>query len=152
MATQDLTSTGTPTFSAVTVGTSTLNDADVAGLANIVGDTYNCVATAPANLDSTPADHTARYMRVGNIVTVSGYITIDPTTTDTSTVFQLALPVASSLSATSDLSGTGTLGDTLTITPFQIRANTSNNTAFFVGYPIATVSINLTYVYTYTIA
>jgi hypothetical protein len=68
--------------------------------------TYSPSATSVANLDSTPTMGTANYTRTGDIVTVSGRITMDPTTTGTLTQARLSLPIASNFSDTDQAAGT----------------------------------------------
>lgn len=72
----------------------------------LAAGTYAPTFTTVANLDSTPtkgADFS--YLRVSNIVHVSGYATIDPTAGATITQFGISLPIASALAAVGDLTG-----------------------------------------------
>lgn len=46
-----------------------------------------------------------RWVRIGNIVIVSGYVEIDPTTGSTTTVFDISLPVASAFTTGYELAG-----------------------------------------------
>lgn len=119
----------------------------------VYGSTYSAAASDIVNLDGTPASHTAQFMRVGSIVTVSGVVTIDPTTTATLTEFQLALPIASNMTAIGDLAGSAakySSGSTV-IDAFEIYADATNDKARFIGYPIGVDSDTCTYTYTYQI-
>ena len=65
---------------------------------------YTPTLTNVANLDASTA-YECQYMRVGNTVTVSGKVDIDPTLTATSTQLGISLPVASNIGATEDCAG-----------------------------------------------
>lgn len=66
--------------------------------------TYTPTITAVSNVASSTSNQ-AQYMRVGNVVTVSGYIEVDPTSGSTPTEFRLSLPVATSWSMGSNKAG-----------------------------------------------
>lgn len=70
--------------------------------------TYTPTAAGVANVASvTPG--TFHYIRVGNEVSFSGYVIIDPTAANTITTATLTLPIASTLgSTTEDAAGTAT--------------------------------------------
>ena len=63
----------------------------------VVGTTNVAASTASA----------CQYMRVGNIVTVSGQVQIDPQTAATNTVLGMSLPIASAFTASRQLGGAG---------------------------------------------
>lgn len=67
--------------------------------------TYTPTLTNVANLDASTA-YECQYIRVGNTVTVSGKVDIDPTTTSTSTQLGISLPISSNLGAQEDCAGT----------------------------------------------
>lgn len=67
--------------------------------------TYTPTLTNVANLDASTA-YQAQYMRVGNVVTVSGKVDLDPTTNLTVTQLGISLPIASNLGAREDCAGT----------------------------------------------
>lgn len=71
----------------------------------LAAGTYTPTLTNVANLDATTA-YQCQYMRVGNTVTVSGKIDVDPTTTLTSTQVGISLPIASDIGAVEDVGGT----------------------------------------------
>lgn len=66
--------------------------------------TYTPTLTNVANLDASTA-YSCQYMRVGNTVTVSGRVDIDPTLTATSTQLGISLPIASALANANELGG-----------------------------------------------
>lgn len=75
-------------------------------VALLASGTYSPTFTSVANLDSTPTQGGAfSYMRIGAIVQVSGYATVDPTAPATITQFGISLPVTSNLGAVPDLTG-----------------------------------------------
>lgn len=71
--------------------------------------TYTPAGTAVANVSSvTPG--AAQYLRIGNVVTVSGSASVTPTlTAGTLTQFRITLPVASNFAGTGNACGTGTV-------------------------------------------
>jgi hypothetical protein len=66
---------------------------------------YLPVDSAGSNIDGVTPD-TAFYSRVGNVVTVSGVVEIDPTTTLTPTFFYMNLPIFQSTTSTNRAGGT----------------------------------------------
>lgn len=74
-------------------------------LQNVVASTYTPTLTNTANISSSSALQ-CQYMRVGNVVTVSGGVTLTPTLVATLTTLGISLPIASSFSATQNLGGT----------------------------------------------
>lgn len=68
--------------------------------------TYSATFTNVDNLDSTPSSVTCQYLRVGNTVTVSGSVTVDPTLPAATTKVAISLPIASDLATTEQCAGT----------------------------------------------
>jgi hypothetical protein len=78
-----------------------------AGDGNVFSGTYDTAQVGSnTNVDSVTFS-AAQYLRVGNTVTVSGQITIDATTANTDTTVRMSLPIASNISASRNLGGTG---------------------------------------------
>jgi hypothetical protein len=92
----------------------TQHAAAVLATSNITSGTYAPTVTGITNFASS-SSAAARWSRVGDTVTVSGYVQVTPTLSG-STVFRITLPVASALSILSDVSGT-----------FVARVSTSYN-------------------------
>lgn len=67
--------------------------------------TYTPTLTNVANLDGSTA-YACQYMRVGNVVTVSGRFDVDITTISTLTQLDISLPIASALTAANQAGGT----------------------------------------------
>lgn len=72
---------------------------------NLVAGTYTPTLTNVANLDASTAFQ-CTYLRVGNTVTVSGRVDIDPTAATTSTQLGISLPVASAITTANQCGGT----------------------------------------------
>ena len=104
---------------------------DATGTVALCGATNPCAGVwSPttnniANLDSSSAGE-GQYMRVGNTVTGSVLLTVDPTAAATSTQLELDLPVASNFGATSDAAG-ACGGDDLVSEVAGIRADATSN-------------------------
>jgi hypothetical protein len=98
---------------------------------NIFSGTYTPTLTNVANID-IPAStaYTFQYMRVGNVVTVSGKIDVTVTGTGL-TRLNVSLPISSNFSAEENCSGTAVMtasGVSINI-PASIRADTTNDVA-----------------------
>lgn len=81
----------TPAFSGTPTGT-------------VTSGTYTPTCIDTTNIQAT-TEGQFNYIRVGNIVYVTGHVSVDPTATG-ATVFKIPLPIASNLAAADDLSGT----------------------------------------------
>jgi hypothetical protein len=68
--------------------------------------TYTPTWTGLANVTSVTA-FSCQYMRVGDTVTVSGWVTIDPVSDNTPTSLSFSLPINSDVSVVNRLNGTG---------------------------------------------
>lgn len=114
-------------------------------LATVESGTYTPTAALVLNLDSVVVG-TLRYLRVGNIVTVFGYINIDATAVG-DIEFTVPLPFASSLTESGDVGGSliSTINDSV-----GVSANMATNEFLFRGLAsivsIRTHTLNLTYV------
>lgn len=115
--------------------------------------TYTPTLTNVANIDSsTPAQ--CQYFRIGSTVTVSGVVTINPTSLDAFCTLGISLPVASNFSISSNCGGGG--GD-LTINTLNfnrgaaIHADTSNNRAELKYVAGSTSNVDISFTFTYLI-
>lgn len=77
---------------------------------DIATGTYTPTRSAEANMDANVTMTQAQYMRVGDMVTVSGRFNANPTLTATATSFEITLPVASNIGAVEDCAGTAFCG------------------------------------------
>lgn len=83
-------------------GTQTMST--ISDLPTLSSGTYTPTLTSVANLDTTTSN-VCQYLRVGNVVTVSGVIDVDPTVITTTTTVGISLPIASAFSAGSQCGG-----------------------------------------------
>jgi hypothetical protein len=135
-------------------GTALHNNANaVTGTTNqyIASGTYTPTFTNVANVDGFTARQ-AQWIRVGNVVTVSGQVTIDYTTANTATAFGVSLPIASDFADQYDAAGvavstTASLAGTRA--PFSISADSTNNRVE-VGGETLTASSNMVVAFTFT--
>lgn len=70
----------------------------------ISSGTYTPTLTNSTNVAAS-SNATGKWSRVGNIVTVSGQLEVDPTSATTNTLIGISLPIASNLTSPSDLTG-----------------------------------------------
>lgn len=78
----------------------------VASAGTTASGTYTPTWTGLANVDSVTA-FSCQYMRVGDTVTVSGWVTINATVDNTATSLSFSLPINSDTSVVNRLNGTG---------------------------------------------
>jgi hypothetical protein len=74
----------------------------------IVEGTYTPTLTNVANITASTA-YACQYIRIGNSVSVSGKVDIDPTVAVTLTQLGISLPIASNFAAEENCGGTATL-------------------------------------------
>jgi hypothetical protein len=92
-------------------------------LSALVSGTYTPTLFNSTNIAASTT-HPCQYYQVGNVITVSGEIDIDPTTTATLSVLGISLPIASIISQTYQVAGTA--ADDLNTTA-RIRGDVTNN-------------------------
>ena len=134
-------------------GTALHNNASaITGTTNqyIASGTYTPSLTALSNVTSSVVA-VCQYMRVGNVVTVSGRINVTPTATATTSNFLLSLPIASTIANTSNLGGTGAFDTNAVINSVSIIGNVGNNKAYFQFISSGTSSTPLAFSFTYVI-
>lgn len=112
--------------------------------------TYTPTRSAEANLDSNVTPSSAQYCRCGNVVTVTGRVTVDPTLTATATSFELSLPVSSNIGAVEDLSGVA-FCPTIAGMGAGISGSVANNTAVFTWVSSDVASQTFCYTYSYEV-
>jgi len=101
--------------------------ADLSDGATIASGTYTPAITAVTNVAASTA-YSAQWLRVGNVVTVSGKVDIDPTAAGASaTAFHVSLPVASNFTAGQNCAGLATVYSIGT--PVTILADATNDRA-----------------------
>lgn len=112
--------------------------------------TYTPTNTSISNLDSAPTAFTTNYMRVGNMVTVSGKVTIDPSGGGDS-IWEMTLPVSSTFTAEEDLAGTFQLDTSSGSRENGIKAQTSNGKARFKGNMGFTTAVSGFFIFMYQV-
>jgi hypothetical protein len=110
--------------------------------------TYSPTVTEVTNGGGGSTVSTCQFMKVGTTVTVSGEITIDPLTTGLTEV-RITLPVASALTAATQVGGTG--HSALTGSTWQIQADATNDAALFSSNVISSAGNTLNFSFTYTV-
>lgn len=111
--------------------------------------TYTPVDSANVNLDAASMT-TAQYSRAGNVVTVSGQFTVDPTTTLTLTSFDFGLPYSSAIAQVYEIAGTAVCGASFGESA-QISAVVALDKAQVTFIPTSTASMTYSYTFTYIV-
>ena len=114
---------------------------------SITSGTYTPSWSGLANVDSVTA-FSCQYMRVGDTVTVSGWVTINATVDNTSTSLSFSLPINSNTTSVNYLNGTGVAqggGAAACLSGY------GSNFGEFAVYPSVDTSINYSFHFTYRI-
>ena len=114
----------------------------------IASGTYTPTLTNVTNLDGSTA-YGAQYMRVGNVVTVSGKVDVDPTLT-ASTKLGISLPIASTLSAAEKCCGNA-VSNTIASESAAIEGDTVNNRAQMEWISTSVANHSMFYDFTYLV-
>lgn len=115
---------------------------------SLASGTYTPTLTNVANLDGSTA-YQCQYLRVGNVVTVSGKVDIDPTLNATTTQLGISLPIASNFGAREDCAGAGACN---TIAQSAaIRADFTNDRAEVDFISTTTLSSGMFFSFTYEV-
>lgn len=136
--------------SAGNVVAKTVSDTAFTAISQAMYGVYTPTVTNGTNMAAnTPREHT--WMRVGNTVTVSGFVDADPTAgAATATDFGVALPVASDFANVWECAGGGFSGEA-PYTPAAVFADTTNNRATVVFYANTTAVRTVGYSFTYQV-
>lgn len=119
--------------------------------ANLLSGTYTPTLTNVTNVAASTA-YQCQYMRVGNVVTVSGAIDIDPTASGTDTEVGISLPIASNFTVAQNLSGAGGFdGATSWGEMAVIRADFTNDRARLLCRPTSASARSCSFQFTYLI-
>ena len=118
----------------------------------IQSGTYTPTGTGVSNVNTVDIiERQAQWLRVGNVVTVSGELSVSPSTAGV-VVLRLSLPIASALTTAYQLSGSGAWHFTSgNVTAVGIQGDAANNEAKFTfGSGVNSQEI-LTYTYSYEV-
>ena len=131
-----------------TLGVTGLITATNAGIAVPTGaagtchsGTYTPTLTNGTNIASS-SPQVMQFMRVGNTVTVGGYINIDTTATGASSL-RMSLPVASNFTSSVDAGGVGSRPSTAANDSWNMYANSATDDIQIDGYSTTTAAENL---------
>lgn len=132
-------------------GTAIHNNANpVTGTINqyIASGTWTPTLTAITNI-SASSGQLSQWIRVGNVVTVSGSVGITPTASGTTTEIRLSLPIASNFTVVSNCAGSA--NNAIGTSPAVIRPDTANDEAILSFQSIGTVNANMYFQFGYVI-
>lgn len=130
-----------------------VDSSQVATKNDLAAGFYSPVVSNAVNTDGTPAPTEAQYIRVLDVVTVSGRVTIDPAADSQTVTFDLSLPIQSNISSSFFISGTAHSGTTWFST-VEISGNTGTNSARFRYTPKNDIDLNahvFSYSFTYRV-
>ena len=118
----------------------------------IASGTYTPTGTAVANV-SIQTPRQAQWLRVGNVVTVTGSVNITPTAAgSTATVLGLSLPIPSNFASTEDCAGVAIQGSASAQTSGAVvQGDTVNDRASLGFFSLTTAGNEWSYTYSYEI-
>lgn len=132
-------------------GTALHNNAGaVTGTTNqyVASGTYTPTLFNTTNVGaSTP--YASQWIRVGNVVTVSGKVDIDPTAA-AATELGMSIPIASGITVEEDLAGSSG-SQVATTVPVRVRGDATNDRASFVFTAVSTSNDSYSFTFTYLI-
>jgi hypothetical protein len=115
---------------------------------NLYSGTYTPTLSSVFNIASSTA-FVCQYMRVGNVVTVSGVINVTATATNTWTRISMTLPISSNFDFSYRAGGGGGANSTNNVC--VILAGASTSVVYLDAYPNSTNSLSYYFSYTYQI-
>lgn len=119
--------------------------------ADLLSGTYTPTLTNVTNVTSSIA-YQCQYMRVGNVVTVSGAIDIDANATNVETEVGISLPIASNFVGAQNLSGSGGFDGTTTWGEMALlRADLASDRARLMCRPTSSSPRTCNFHFTYRI-
>lgn len=126
------------------------NSGVVTGTTNqyIASGTYTPTLTNDTNVTGSGA-FACQWMRVGNVVTVSGRLNIDPTTTALGTTLGISLPIASNFVLIGDCGGAGSSANVPNA--WAIGGNLVSDRADMVGVPTDISNQTVFFSFTYLV-
>jgi hypothetical protein len=113
------------------------------------GGRYTPTLTNVANLDTSTA-YELQWMRVGDVVTVSGKVDVNPTANATLTQLGISLPVPSNFAAQENCGGTGAVGGVAGMSA-AILADTTNDRALLSFTSNDTTDRSMIFSFTYLV-
>lgn len=116
----------------------------------IAYNTYTPTITSITNIDATTA-HVCNYVRIGNQVIVNGRVDIDPTASNAYTELGISLPIASDITSTDDLAGTGSSVLGTIYGTWGFGGDVANNRADVFGVPTGNANQGMSFTFGYKI-
>lgn len=114
--------------------------------------TYTPTLTKVANLVAAVNAYQCQYMRVGNVVTVSGRFDAEPNAANTYTQMAMTLPITSDISTSQNLGGTAMgIRSTPNKEACSVEGDATNNRALFSWESKATSSHDFFFTFTYLV-
>lgn len=113
--------------------------------------TYTPTVANIANVASVSVSGTFKWSRNGDMVVVSGALSVDPTTTATDTSLSLTLPIASNLATASDCAGSGSGGISALNESWAVYGDTTNDYALVRGLCQSAASHNVMVIFQYRV-
>ena len=114
-------------------------DADLTTLAaTFVSGTYTPTLFNTTNVAASTA-YVCQYIRVGDIVFVSGRVDIDVTAAGADTVMGMSLPIASNIGAVQDLGGSAVSRSTA-VSTYAITGDAANDRASILGFASGSIA------------
>lgn len=111
--------------------------------------TYTPTFTGVANITSISAATVCQYIRVGNVVTVSGFIQLTHTTNSAQTSVRISLPIASNFGGVNECAGTAT-ERSWEYNPAALSADVVNDAAIMEFRPTGSAGSTTDYMFTFT--
>ena len=130
----------------ITAGSTSITMSEMSDLPTIASGVYTPTLTNVTNLDSS-ATHPCKYIRIGSIVTVTGMIDVDPTTTGVVCQIAITLPIASNLGSYEDLQGVATNYTPTETGMFYGDITNDRADLYFLANSTANHSISFTFTY-----
>jgi hypothetical protein len=115
----------------------------------IASGTYTPTLTNNTNLAASTA-YQCQWLRVGNLVTVSGRADVDPTAAAASTILYISLPIASNFATTENCAGTANAPGVVSESA-AVGANIANDVAAMQWFTTTTANHAMYFTFTYEI-
>lgn len=115
----------------------------------VVAGTYTPTLTNTTNLDASTANANTMYVQIGAHVVVFGTLSADPTASGALCALGVSLPIASALSASSQLGGTGAIRNS--VDGVRIIGDSTNDRALFEWFANSANSNTMSFIFGYTV-
>lgn len=133
-------------------GTALHNNAGpVTGTTNqyIASGTYTPTLTGVSNIDGTTSA-VCNWIRVGNVVHVSGQISVDATLASGNLEVGISLPIPSAFTLIAQCAGTGVM-NLGAVSAFSVQADVTNDRATLFGPSLSTLNNGVAFTFTYVV-